>query len=125
MTYTYDPAALASDDVSLVRFHIGDNHDEGHYLENEEIQYWITASSVEEAVIACIRYIITQLSSPNFKKDWLSVTNHEARVGFEKILDAKQEEFGLSSGLIATSSISLPRRADSYSSSDDTVDGAP
>jgi len=123
MTFTFDPSL--ADSVSIVRFHIGDTSPNGNYLEDETINYWVNASSLEEAVISCIKYIITQLSTPNFKKDWLSVSNHEARMGFEIILKNKQEEFGLSSGLIATSTISLPRRADSYSTDGDIIDGAP
>lgn len=111
MTYSYNNAL--SNDVSLVRFHIGDNHTEGHYLEDEEIQYFITAGSVGSAVIACIKYIITQLSTPNFRKDWLTVSNEQARAGYETLLKQKQQEFGISSAT-ATSTISHAHRADSY-----------
>lgn len=123
MTYTYNPSL--ADDVSLVRFHLGDNHDKGHYLEDEEIQYWVTATDVETAVLQCIKYIITQLSSPDFKKDWLQISYKEARAGFEKLLDEKEQEFGVKTGAISSSSVSLPWRADSHSTSTDAVDGAP
>lgn len=121
MTYTYDPAL--STDVSLVRFHIGDNHDEGHYLNDGEIQYFVTNGSLGEAVVKCIRYIITQLSQPDFSQDWLSVSNAQARQGFENLLKLKQQEFGVSSA-IASATISLPSRADSYQTDSD-YDGAP
>ena len=111
MTYTFNNSL--STDVSLVRFHIGDNHDNGHYLEDETIQYFVDNGSVGSAVIACIKYIITQLSIPNFRKDWLSVTNEQARAGYETLLKIKQQEFGISSATV-TSIISHTHRADSY-----------
>jgi hypothetical protein len=123
MTYTYSPAL--SDDVSLVRFHIGDKSDEGHYLEDEEIQYFVTDSGVGTAVVRCIQYIITQLSQPDFKKDWLSVSNGEARKGYESLLVKKAQEFNISiSGAVMASSVSLPFRPDSYQTVG-TQDGAP
>lgn len=94
MTYTYAPAL--TDDVSLVRFHVGDNSSEGHYLEDEEIQYFVSVGSVGTAVIACIKHIIAKLSTPNFRLDWLTVSNNEARQGFEALLKLKGAEFGIS-----------------------------
>jgi hypothetical protein len=125
MTFTYD--ASLSDNVSLVRFHIGDNKVEGHYLEDEEIQHFITAGSVGSAVVVCIKYIISQLSQPDFKKDWLSVSREAAREGYEKLLKNKSQEFGISlSNLTATATISQPYRSDSYQDSDEsTYDGSP
>ena len=123
MSYSFD-AALATD-VSLVRFHIGDNNSEGHYLEDETIQYFVTASGVSTAVIRCIQYIITQLSQPDFRKDWLSVSNAEARKGYENLLKIKAQELGVSiSGAVMTSSVTLPYRPDSYMTSG-SQNGAP
>jgi len=39
MTFSFDENL--ADDVSLVRFHIGDTDDAGHFLEDETIQYHI------------------------------------------------------------------------------------
>ena len=110
MTFTFNPAL--SDDVSITRFHIGDTSDEGHFLEDATIQYFITNYSVGEAVIQCISHIITQLSTPNFSQDWLTVSVGEARKGYETLLAQKKIEFGVSR-IVATSTISLPYRADS------------
>jgi hypothetical protein len=126
MTFTFDNS-LASD-LALVRFHAGDTNEEGHYLEDETINYWLTAtSSVGESVVRCLQYIITQLSQPNFRVDWLSVSNEQAREGYEKLLKQKAIEFGVSiTGAVPTSEISLPYRADSYQDSDESEhDGAP
>jgi len=120
MSYTFD-ASLGTD-VSLVRFHIGDNHVEGYFLEDVTIQYFVDAGTVGSAVIACIKYIITQLSVPNFKLDWMSVSNEEARKGYETMLKDKAQEFGVNlSGVRATSTISLPYRADSLQDSDEAT----
>ena len=124
MTFAFDPSL--ADDVSLVRFHIGDVDSEGYYLDDETIQYWVTAGSVSTAVIACIRFIITQLASPNFKLDWLSVSNEKAREGFEQLLMDKAEELGVSLGVSVTATYAHPYRADSYQDPDDSVhDGSP
>jgi hypothetical protein len=126
MAFTF--TAGLSDNVSIVRFHIGDTNERGHYLEDETIQYYITNGGVGTAVIACIRYIITQLSTPDFRQDWLSVSKGEARKGFETLLKIKQQEFGISAAT-AASTISLPHRADSHEADSEgvyvTVDGAP
>lgn len=113
MTFTF--TAALTDDVSLVRFHIGDTNTDGHYLEDETIQYFVTNYDVATAVIRCIQYIITQLSAPNFRLDWLSVDNATALAGMQALLKSKAVELGVSlSGAVASSTISLPYRADSY-----------
>jgi len=116
MAFTFDPAL--ADNVSLVRFHIGDVNEDGFYLHDETIQYFVTAGSVGSAVIACIKHIITQLSVPNFNLDWMSVSVGEARQGYEKLLKDKQIEFGIQTA-IASASISLPHRIDSYDVADE------
>ena len=119
MTFTFD--ASLGDDVSLVRFHIGDNNVDGYYLEDETIQYFVTAGSVGSAVIACIKYIISQLSKPDFRLDWMAVSDMKsARAGYEDLLNKKVAEFGLPL-YTASSTISLPYRADSKQDSDDGV----
>ena len=126
MTFTFD-AALATD-LAKVRFHVGDTNENGAYLADETINALVTSEgSVGGAVVACIKYIITQLSSPDFKQDWLSVSNKEAREGFEKLLKVKAQELGISlSGVTASATISLPYRAVSYQDTDvSTYDGTP
>ena len=125
MTFTFD-ASLATD-LALCRFHIGDVNEEGHYLEDETIQYFVTNYSLGEAVVSCISHIITQLSVPNFNLDWLNVSVAEARKGYETLLAAKKIEFGITR-VVPTATISLPYRVDSNQDStestyaDDVVD---
>lgn len=125
MTFTYLPTL--ANDLYLVRFHIGDTNAEGYYLDNETINYFLTNYDVGTAVIRCIQYIITQLSQPNFRLDWLTVSNEQARAGYENLLRQKAQELGVSlSGASVTSVINLPYRADSYQDSADSVhDGTP
>jgi hypothetical protein len=125
MTFTFDPTL--SNDVSLVRFHVGDTNEDGAFLTDETINYLVTTYSVGAAVVRSIQYIITQLSQPDFKLDWLSVSNKEARMGYEKLLKEKAQELGIRlSKLTPSSTISQPYRADSYQDSDVSVyDGAP
>jgi hypothetical protein len=126
MTFTFD-TSLATD-LALVRFHVGDTNTDGHYLEDETITALLTLKgSVGGAVIACIKYIIAQLSQPDFRLDWLTVSNATALAGMQSLLKSKAIELGVSpSGAVATSTISLPYRADSYQDSADSEhDGAP
>lgn len=111
MTFTFD--ATLSTNLALVRFEIGDTGNDGHYLEDETINYFLTNSSVGQAVVSCVEYIITQLSQPNFRLDWLSVSNEQARAGFESILKQKRQKYGIYTSTVSTV-ISNPHRADSY-----------
>lgn len=122
MSFSFNPSIAT--DLDLVRFHIGDVHEEGHYLDDETITYLVTTHGVAGAVVRAIDFIITQLSQPNFRLDWLTVTNSEARAGFEKLKKDKEQELGVSTGAIASASVSLPSRADSYMTTSDQ-DGAP
>ena len=111
-TFTFDNTL--STDLAKVRFHCGDCSSAGNYLWDETITALLASEgSVGGAVVASIRYIISQLSIPDFKLDWLSVSNKEARAGFELLLKQKAQELGVSLGATASSTISLPYRADS------------
>ena len=111
-TFTFDNTL--STDLAKVRFHCGDCSSAGNYLWDETITALLASEgSVGGAVVASIRYIISQLSSPDFKYDWLSVSKKEARAGFELLLKQKAQELGVSLGATASSTISLPYRADS------------
>lgn len=116
MTYKFDPTL--QDEVSLVRFHIGDTNDKGHYLENETIKHFVDTDGWKKAVIVCIKYIITQLSTPNFVHDWLEVTNEKAREGYEQMLKDKKVELGLA-GFSISSTVSRPTRNDNYQTDND------
>lgn len=111
MTFTYDISLTT--DLALVRFEIGDTSEAGHYLEDETINHFLTSSSFGQAVVSCLEYIVTQLSVPNFRLDWMSVSNEQAHAGFENILKQERQKYGIYTSTI-TSSISHVHRADSY-----------
>lgn len=114
MTFTFD--ASLSTDKDLVRFHIGDVTEQGAYLPDETITYFVDSVGMEAAVIQCIKYIITQLSVPDFNLDWMGVKNTSAaREGYEKMLVSKAQEFGIAlSGSAVSATITFPHRADSF-----------
>jgi len=122
MSFTFDPAL--ANDVSLVRFHIGDTNETDHKLEDATIQYFVTASGVGEAVVKCLQFIIAKLSAPDERTGNYSVNYSNALAGYQAILKAKAQEFGVSlSGVTMSSSVSLPWRPDSYMT-DGTQDGS-
>jgi hypothetical protein len=109
MTFTF--ATDLSTDLALVRFHIGDTDSGGYFLADETITALLTKhGSVGGAVVASLKYIITQLSRPDFRADWLQVSNAEARKGYQALLAEKRGEFGLSA---ITASATHVYRADS------------
>ena len=112
MTYTFDPSL--ADDVSYIRFMIGDTNTSGMFLQDETIQAIFDMSDdYGDAIVECIQYIITQLSQPNFSLDWLNVSGMEsARAGYEKLLERRKVEYSIQR-MVVTSTIALPYRADS------------
>lgn len=94
MTFTF--IFDLSIDRDYVRFHTGDTSEAEAYLSDELITSLISETgSKQQAVIAGLRYIITKLSKPNVKADWLQVDNKTAREGYEVILRNKLKEFGI------------------------------
>ena len=112
MTYTFDPSL--ADDVSYIRFQIGDTNTSGMFLQDETVQAIFDMSDdYGDAIVECIQYIITQLSQPNFSLDWLNVSGMEsARAGYEKLLERRKVEYSIQR-MVVTSTIALPYRADS------------
>jgi hypothetical protein len=111
MSFSFDPSL--GDSVSWVRFMIGDTDSNGYYLQDESIQYWITAGSKEQAVIDCIENIIAQLSTPTTKLDWLSVDYSQARAGYEELLKRMKQKLGKTNGVTFGQVTHTPYRADS------------
>lgn len=107
-TYTGD----LSIDRDFVRFHTGDTVEDRSFLSDAVIASLITdEGSKQKAVIASIEYIILMLSTPDFKADWLSVSNKDAREGYEKMLSTKKKKFGVGG---ITASVVNTYRSDSY-----------
>jgi hypothetical protein len=104
MTFTF--AGDLTDPIDFVRFEIGDTTEDSAWLTDEMIDSLVeTTGSNEAAVIKAIKYIIMQLSKPDFKADWLSVTNGEARKGYQAMLADKQTEYGIITNRITASAV--------------------
>lgn len=96
MTATFD--AALSDDVSKVRFHIGDTDMSAAMLQDATLSALVsTHGTVEKAVIAALLHLISLVSRPNFRADWLQVDNRSAVQSLQDLLRLKREEFGISS----------------------------
>ena len=111
MTFIFN--ANLSNDVSWVRFQIGDTDSAGYYLEDETIHALVTENGREQAVIDCIEYIISQLSAPTSRLDWLTVDYSQARAGYEALLKRKKQALGKTGGVTLKLVTSHPWREDS------------
>jgi hypothetical protein len=117
VTFTFDSSL--STDLAKVRFHIGDTTEAGAYLADETINYWVEQdATLGEAIIHCIQYIISQLSTPQFSADGFSISTTNAIAGYQSMLKQKQQEFGISN-TSAKCVIKHAHRADSYEYSDE------
>lgn len=124
MSFSYD-VSLA-DNVSLVRFHIGDTEVDGYFLDDETISYWNTElGDANKTVIYCIEYIISQLSQPNFRLDWMRVDSEAAAASYRELLELKRQELGVPlGGTNPVMDVGYPYRADSNQSTDEEYDGS-
>lgn len=111
MTFSYTPIAT---DADRVRFHLGDTDPAAAKFSDEEIAGVLAEfGTYQKAVLACIRNLITRLSQPDFKADWLQVTNGSAITSWRKLYDEKSAEFGLTVGRSSTSGVTNVVRGDS------------
>ena len=119
-TYTED----LTNNRDFIRFHTGDTDSASSFLSDAIITSLLAKySTPEAATLEALRYIITKLSTPNFKADWLQVDTATARAGYEGILAEKKNEFGIG-GL--TVSVTNVYRADSAATEEpDFTDGRP
>ena len=121
MTFTW--LGTLATDLDKVRFHLGDTSSDGYWLPDETITALIASEgSVGGAVIAGLKYILTQLSRPDFRADWLQVSNAEARKGYEGLLAEKRREFGVSA---ITAGSTHTYRADSLATREPDYGGKP
>ncbi len=121
MTFTW--LGTLATDLDKVRFHLGDTSSDGYWLPDETITALVASEgSVGGAVIAGLKYILTQLSRPDFRADWLQVSNAEARKGYEMLLSEKRREFGVAA---ISATVTHMYRADSLATAEpDYSDGA-
>lgn len=85
-----------TNDLDWVRFKTGDTQSDEAFLPDELILSLLSIeSSKQRAALAACAFIITQLSRPDFKADWLEVKNSTARAAYEKLLARLEGEFGI------------------------------
>jgi len=111
--FTYTPSATP-DDITRVRYHIGDTVEATAIFTDAEITMEIAESGGWQlAVLNCIRSIIAKLSAePNFTADWLRVDYATALAGYQKLLALKANQFGMSAGTtspIASATVRVTR----------------
>ena len=117
MAFTFTDDLTAAGDY--VRFHTGDTVSPG-FMSDALITSLIAVEGTNnKAVLAGLKYIISQLSRPDFKADWLQVTNVEARKGYQALLNEKRAEFGIAR---LTASVTHVYRADSDATEEPTYD---
>jgi hypothetical protein len=113
MTFTFVPDLTI--DRDFVRFETGDTTEGQNFLSDELITSLLATTDTKYlAVLKGLKFIITQLSRPDFKADWLDVKNGEARKGYEKMLSDKADEYGISLRRTITASVVNTYRSDSY-----------
>lgn len=99
-TFTFD----LSVERDYVRFHTGDTSEAEAYLSDELITSLISETgSKQQAVISGLRYILIQLSKPNFKADWLQLDYEKAQKSYRQLLADKIRELG-----VATAATHIP-----------------
>jgi hypothetical protein len=110
MTFTY--TENLSFDPDFVRFHTGDTTETESLLSDAIISSLLdTETSKYTAVIAGLRYMKRQMMRPDFRADWLSVSDYSSVVAaLDDLIKEKQSEFGLTS---FTSTVTHVYRADS------------
>lgn len=95
MAFSYAPSL--EDDVSRVRFEVGDTTESEAYLSDEEIRATLDAAdgNVGTAAIHCCEFILRKLNKPNFKADWLEIDYQKARNGVRQtLLDLRRRYSG-------------------------------
>ena len=106
-TYTSDLTV----DSDFVRFHTGDTDSDSSFLSDAIITSLLAVeASKEDAVIAALKYILTQLAKPNFRSDALQVDYKTAYKSYEALLERKYKELGVAK---YTASVTHAYRVDS------------
>jgi hypothetical protein len=121
MTFTFSESLTT--DLSKVRFWVGDTDENGYYLSDATITALLSSEgSVGSATVAGIQYIIAKLSKPDFRADWLQVSNAEAVRAWERRLIEMRNRFGVAAITVDTVNV---YRADSLATEEpDYDDGA-
>lgn len=111
MPFTYVPSA--PNDITRVRYHIGDTDETCAIFDDDEIQMALNEEgSMQKAVIASIQSVLARLShEPDLQADWLRVDWRRSADHWRALLADKKQAFGLTARV--TTSVVTPYRIDS------------
>ena len=95
MTFTYTPSA--PNDITRVRYHVGDTEEAAAIFTDEEITFAIDEEGTwQKAVIASIRSVIARIAGePDMTADWLRVDWRRSSDNWLMLLNEKKSQFGL------------------------------
>jgi hypothetical protein len=110
MTCSFDISS-GFDNVSHVRYNIGDTDCTRAWFTNEEITAIVAdQGSWQAAVISCLLNIVARLSGePDFRADWLQVDYKTALDSYRKLLTIKARELGVPYGQIVATPVYIYR----------------
>lgn len=113
MTFTYTPSATP-DEVTKVRFWIGDTEADAALFTDEEIGMAVSVDgTAQKATLGLIRVALAKLAhEPDLTADWLKIEWRRSAESWQALLKQREREFGL--GARATSGAQHAYRADSY-----------
>ena len=113
MTFSYVPGATPND-VTKVRYYIGDTDANAAMFTDEEITMALSLEgSVPGAVIGLIRAAMARLAhEPDMTADWLTINWRRNAENWAALLKQRKAEFGL--GARAVTGHQHAYRADSY-----------
>jgi len=108
MAFTFNSSPF--DDIGRVRFAIGDTDSSSAIFTDELIDGLIDEhGGWQEAAIAAVENIITQLLMPDFTADWLKVDNSKAVAGYTALLARLESKYGSSEATFGVDSVEMLR----------------
>lgn len=112
-TFNFDGTGFAAD-KDRVRFHVKDyDTTQPNPKWSDELIVAVIADqgSWQKAVIALLTDLLIALSNPDFKADWLEVSNQKAAADSIRLLLAqKKKELGVTTGKITASFVHVHRQ---------------
>ena len=95
MSFSYNPSA--PDDITRVRYHMGDTEETTAIFSDEEITFAISEEGTwQKAVIASIRSVIARIAGePDMSADWLKVDWRRSSDNWMMLLNEKKNQFGV------------------------------
>lgn len=95
MTFTYN--LTNPNDITRVRYHLGDTDEPTAIYQDEEIAFAISENGGwQRAVISLIKGCIVRLAhEPDMTADWLTINWRRSSDAWRSMLREKQAEFGL------------------------------